>query len=340
MTFANSINSSNNDFELSSGTVQFANRTRLHGGDSENLGISYSGTTFTVRGGDGNAISATNPAYVNLQSLATPGNQLKFKLTANQSFTQAQLGNNLFGYTTAVNITVDVPFYLYAVSNANNGENAIAFMISRVPHRTSSPAAAKIAQSGNTNATTQGSMFSLSAITAADYASAPCLCIGSFRMRYAASLWTVQTLLVSDGIGLYQEGVQFQFPISQLGAATGKYFRDNGGTAPHDSAGSTGYYVYKNGTCRAKLVFPSITTGGVGAVTSQQMLPYVCDGNTIGTGLLASGGYAVTTNTGVTNQPYQTFFFTTDVTTGIVQNVNLGAGASVDNQSIFEILQT
>lgn len=282
MTFNNAVNGSNTDFELSSGRFQFANRTRLRGGYSEDIGIALSGTTLTVQGGDGNALSSTNPGYINLQSLANPGRQLKFSVTANQSFTQAGLGNNLFGVTTGVNITVDMPFYLYAVSNANNGENTIAFMISRIPHRTIAPLAANIGQSGNTNATTQGSFFSLATITAADYASAPCICIGSFRMRYASSLWTVQTINNGDGVGQYQEGINFSFPSGQFGAATGKYFLNNGGTAPDAVAKSYFYFISKNGKIDYWVGLNPITTAGVGAVALKLAVPLQSIGTTIG----------------------------------------------------------
>lgn len=232
-----------------------------------NLGFAFSGTTFTMQSEGGTAMSSTNPGFVALQSLATPGQIKRYSITANQTFTRAGLGNNLFGVTSGVDITVDMPFYLYAVSNANNGENAIAFMISRIPHRAISPLAANIAQSGNTNATTQGSFYSLATITAADYASSPCLCIGSFRMQYASSLWNVQTINNTDGVGQYQEGIAFSFPKGQFGSATGKFFLDNGGTAPADSAGIYNYLISKNGLIFSTLLFPSATTAGVGAVT-------------------------------------------------------------------------
>lgn len=338
MPFANAVNSSNTDYEVVSGVLQDANRTRLRGQYSENIGISLSGTTLTVQGGDGNSLSSTNPGYINFQSLANPGRQLKLAVTANQSFTQAQLGNNLFGVTTGVNITVDMPFYLYAVVNGNNGQNAIAFMISRIPHRTSSPVAGNIGQSGNTNASTQGSMFSLTAITAADYASSPCICIGSFRMRYSSSLWSPQTLLVSDGVGQYQEGIQFAQAISQFGAASGKYFLDNGGTAPADSSTTTGYYIDRMGLIRSKLVFPSVTSAGVGSVNAVQALPYVADGSTVGGGyFLAGGNYSVCNCLAATLGSNMTLVQVSNLGNGLLQNVNFGAGARYDVQVIYNI---
>jgi hypothetical protein len=247
-----------------------------------NVGIAFSGTTFTVQSEGGTAMSSTNPGFIALQSLANPGQIKRYSVTANQTFTQAGLGNNLFGVTTAVNITVDIPFYLYAVSNANNGENAIAFMISRVPHRTIAPVAGNIGQSGNTLASTQGSFFSLATITAADYASSPCLCIGSFRMRYSSSLWTVQTINNSDGIAQYQEGIQFSFPRGQFGAASGKYFLNNTGTAPDQTTGASVYFINKTGFCMVALAFPVVDVAGVGAVALDWALPFTALNGGIG----------------------------------------------------------
>ncbi len=302
-----------------------------------NLGIAFSGTTLTVQSEGGTSMSSTNPGFVALQSLVNPGRIKRYSITANQTFTQAGLGNNLFGLTTAIDTTVDIPFFLYAVSNSNNGENAIAFMISRIPHLTLSPVAANIGQSGNTNATTQGSMFSLATITAADYASSPCLCVGSFRMRYASSLWTVQALSATDGLGAYQEGILFSFPISQFGAASGKVFANNGGTAPHDTAYVYQYYVQKNGFCIPKIAFPSVTTAGVGAVNAVQVLPLAADGATIGNGNFSSAGtiaaviVAAANNSNLANQLSQD----SNLGSGFLTNANFTIAALYGTQCIY-----
>lgn len=243
-----------------------------------NIGISQSsGTTFTVLAEDGTSLSSTNPGYIALQSFANPGQVKRFTVTANQSFTQTGLGNSLFGITTGVNWLNDMPFYLYAVSNANNGENAITFMISRIPHRTVAPAATNIGQSGNTLASTQGSFFALATITAADYAGAPCLCIGSFRMQYtgATTKWTIQTLVNSDGIGQYNDGLNiFTLPAGQNGAQSGKHFTANGGTAPAWTSESGIYTIKRDGT--VKYLFANngaISVSGVGSVILTAVIP-------------------------------------------------------------------
>lgn len=291
MTFNNAVNGSNTDFELSSGTMQFANRDRLCGGYAENIGISYSAGTFTVQAGDGNALSATNPGYINLQSKATPGKQIKVPVTANQTFTDGSAGttdNMRWNLTSGRNASVDIPFYLYAV--LSDSEASIAFMISRVPHAFVSPASASIGKSGAVVNTGQGDFFSLANITTTDYDANPCLCIGSFRMQFtgATDSWTVQTLTNQDGIGNFQDNMTFSFPRGHFGAAASKVFADNGGTAPDDADGIYSYNIAKNGRVNFTFGFPNFDTAGAGAVTLLLALPFTSN---VSGGTLS--GYAI-----------------------------------------------
>lgn len=274
-------------------TSNFTNRVRLRGGYSENIGISYSAGTFTVLGGDGNALSSTNPGYINLQSKVTPGKQIRVAVTANQTFTDGSAGtidNQRFGLTTGVNASVDIPFYLYAV--VDDTDSSIAFMVTRVPHFATSPASAKIGKSGSVVNNSQSDMFSLANITVTSYDSNPCLCIGSFRMQFvgATDSWTVQTLSNSDGVGEFNEATTFSFPRGQYGAATGKCFANNGGTAPDQTTGGYTYFIQKNGFCSAGIAFPSVDVAGAGAVAAVQVLPIAAIGGIVLYGTFIAGG--------------------------------------------------
>lgn len=256
-------------------------KTGLQPGVS-NLGIAYAAGTFTVQGANGSALSASNPAYVTLQSTSTNGRLITIAVTANQTFTDAagtnQISGNNFGVTAGVAWNTDVPFFLYAV--VNDAENQIAFMISRTPARNGAPAAANIGQSGTPNATTQGSFFSLLAITATDYETNTCLLIGSFRMRKTTTSndWTVQTISqnnANDGIGCYPEVNTFTMPISQNGASTGAYMLANGGTAPIFTNQTVSYKVDRTGLVTVAYDLNGDGgTDGAGAVTSQLVTPY------------------------------------------------------------------
>lgn len=265
-----------------------------------NLGITYSAGTFSITQADGSALSAGSPGYVRIPS-GTAGQSLVYTITANQSFNDStagtNIGNNLFGLTTGIAYAQDIPFFIYAV--ANDAQNAVNFAISRVPHRTRAPASTNYAQQGSTLASTQGSFFGMGTFLTTDYDQNPCVCIGAFRMRYTGSNWTVQTLtngnlgtsagaiIQADGIGQFHDGSKFQVPTGQFGNASGKYFRNNGGTAPGFANAGLDYQIMRNGYIRANLNSDT-TTSGSGSQELLFSLFYVsCHTGSIGT---CSGG--------------------------------------------------
>lgn len=303
-----------------------------------NIGFTYNGGTgvFTIAGQDGTALSASNPAFVTLQDRSTPGLLMTIPVTANQTFIDdvgaSQLIGNLFGLTAGVATTgVDIPFFLYAV--CNNAENAIAFMISRFPNSTIAPISTKIGKIGSPIADTQGSFYCLPNITVTDYDLNPCIVIGSFRMRMSAlNDWTVQTLLARDGIGHFQAGLQFAFPRGQFGAAAGKIFENNGGTAPDQPTGGYAYYIdYSNNRIFYQLAFPGINIAGVGAVNLQLALPFNrTEGATNGSGFLNIGAVfsSLITYTLPSSNVCE-FVFINDASTGLVKNQDITVGLSI-----------
>lgn len=298
----------------------------------ENLGITNSaGTTFTVNSANGSALSARNAAYVTLDDKTTPGRKRLYRVTANQSFTQADIAANNFGLTNGVANATDVPFFLYAVANDN--QNAIAFMVSRYPNTLVSPVAAKIGKAGSAVANSQGSFFSLANITVADYESNPCLCIGSFRMTWAATNnWTVTTFNTSDGIGNYQEDVTFSLSAGQFGAASGKYFADNGGTAPAFSSNNFGYKVSRQNILQLVSLFTNCTTAGVGAVNLRFAMPFFVSGEVIGDtrGINAASNIFVGVCNAVApaNNNFCILYWANETSSLIVQNASVTISAA------------
>src|SRR3990167_1437582 len=243
-----------------------------------NLGFSYSAGTFTIHDAQGTALSATNPAWVTLQSKASPGRLQTYKVTANQDFIDdagaSEIIGNLFGVVTGVAWAQDMPFYLYAVGN--DAETAIAFMISRIPHATRSPVAAAIGAPDDAVSDSVGDFFSLDSLDESLFDENPCLCIGSFRMRMSSSDdHTVQTLTDQDGIGRFHEDTSFTMPAAQNGAggaapAAGTYLLANGGTAPVFTANSYTYFIKKSGLCHLIYGFTGDGgTDGSGAVQTR-----------------------------------------------------------------------
>ena len=246
-------------------------------GDTENLGVVFASSTLSIAGKDGSALSATNKGYVGISSKANPGQIITVGINAVQGFIDAtgasEIIGNLFGASTGIAWADPIPFYIYAV--LNDAETEVAFMISRIPHLTTSPVVGEIGAPDDAVADNSFSFFSFENIDETLYDSNPCVAIGSFRMVMSTSDdWTVQTLGNGDGIGQFQEGVLFTMPLAQNGAATGTYFKANGGTAPLFDSNQYQYLISRDGQIQIWILLngdPGID--GVGAVIVQIALP-------------------------------------------------------------------
>jgi len=249
-------------------------------GTSLNLGIGYSSPTFTVSGSDGTALSATNPAWIVLPSDSNPGYKVVHKITSNISFIDdtgaSDIAGNLFGTTTGIAWADAMPFFIYGV--VKDADAGATLMISRVPHKNTSPAVGNIAKSGSAVASTQGSLFAIdSGITVGDYDDNPCVAIGSFRMAKndaGNDDWTVEAMNTKDGIGKFQEGRNFGMPEDQNGATSATLSSTVGGdTIPTFQNISNGYSISKSGMCRYTVNWDNITVNGVGAGLLQFHVP-------------------------------------------------------------------
>jgi len=245
-----------------------------------NLGCSYSAGTFTIHAADGTALSATNPAYVTVQSKATPGELVTIKVTANQDFIDdagaSEIIGNLFGLTTSIAYNQDMPFFIYAVSN--DDEDAIAFGITRSPIQQSSPGSSNIGTPSSATADAQGGMFLFEDVTIADYDNNPCVSVGSIRMQMSASDdWTVQTLTKFDGIGQFQLQRVFTGVTGQFGADSGSYFSDSAGTGtpPTFNTSSYQWMIDTNGYITVKYGGGSVDNTPAGAGTLRLHVPVV-----------------------------------------------------------------
>lgn len=300
-----------------------------------NLGITYATGTFSITAADGSALSSTNPAWVCINSKANPAQLIWVSVTANQTFIDdngaSTIIGNLFGLTTAVSTgATTIPFFLYAV--LNDAENAISFMISRFPNTFTSPVTAKIGKTGSAVADTQGSFFALGNPTVTDYDENPCLCIGSFKMTMSASDdWTVSAFTNSDGIGKFQEGFSFSVPKGQFGAAATKWFLNNGGTAPDQTAGifTYNYLVDQKANVISFLLnLENVNVAGVGAVTATLSLPYVVTTSSIlGNGEFNTGTYTIVSIFGAASTQTCIFGFVNPTNSNVLQNASFASGA-------------
>lgn len=319
-----------------------------------NLGIAYSAGTFTVQGATA-ALSASNPAYVTFQDPSTPGLLKTITVTANQTFTDGtgnldtwQCGvppTNTADGSASSDWAQDMPFFLYAVLGTAND---VAFMIARNPCASTSPAAANISKTGTILNVDQTDMFSLLGGTIANYASRPCVCLGSFRMRNVVTggniRYTVQSLSVNDGIGKFQEGIAFTFPAGVNNNYPSRYFSNGFGTLPVFGTNTFYYSINRSGLVTISINLIGCTTSGVGATSTKMALPYANFGS------LSQIGYSpsATWTNGATDTTYATFFvlgassrdLVTLRTTGSFTNFTNASWSNTTGGDSFELYMT
>lgn len=246
---------------------------------THNLGLTYAAGVLAVCGSSQAVLSATNPAYITMQS-KTAGKLISVPLVANQDFIDgsgaSQIVGNMFGLPAGVAYASDVPFYLYAILKED--ESAVAIACSRIPNITLSPAVAKLGRPSTATADTQGSMFVFEDVTLADYDLNPVLLIGSFRMQMSVGNdWTVSALNFSyDGIGRYQESNLFNVLLGSFGASANSHFKANGGTAPVFTTNEHRYFIYPDGYVYQEYYFTGDGgTDGAGVVYTYMNAPIV-----------------------------------------------------------------
>jgi hypothetical protein len=239
-----------------------------------NLGIALAGGVMSVVSESGTVISSTNPALIKIQSKATPGTVKSIALsTAPVGLTESDLTTATFGTTASIAWANVMPFFIYAVLNASGAgtENAISFFCSRNPCAVITPSTVYKA-STVASVTSQQAFFGFDdTITSADYASSPCVRVGSFRMvKSAGDAWTIQTLGTgtngtSDGIGNYNENAYWLFPTNQNGADVGTYVSNADTTNPIFTNGSYVYQLGNDGSVDVLMSFTTIDPNGNGA---------------------------------------------------------------------------
>lgn len=273
-----------------------------------NIGFAYDSGTgiFRVTSQDSTPLSSTNKGYVTIWSRTSvdPGRLITIEITADQSFIDAngasEIVGNLFGTTAGVAYNLDCPFAVLAI--INNAQDEIAFCLSRNLFLRVAPTTANIGAPDDPVADKQNDAFSFENRDESLLANNQSLPIGEIQMRKDSSDdWTVQGLLAgSTGINAPSNwstvgGSDFNVPVSHFGAATGTYFRSNGGTAPIFTTNTMRFHQERN-TIRVWLFLTGDGgTDGAGAVPAQVTIPYTSNGtpNTSvqGVGKLVSPGY-------------------------------------------------
>lgn len=321
------------------------------GAEAINLGFNLTSGEFQITQADGSALSDTSPGSVRVQTRGAFAQNQVIKLTKPYKFDDDSHAttHDLVGWApglsgaTGTTWTSNRPFFVYVIQNDTASLDP-AVGISLIPDYSVVPASGLLNVSGTISSSAQGSMFLLSisdgmggwtAPTVGDYDGNPCVCIGSFKMTYTDTSsvdWTATAFDGTDGVGQFQEGVQFTLPAGQRGAAASKYFQDNGGTAPGFSSNSATYYITRNGYCFFRWTFVNATVAGAGAVTLRLTDPYDAQSRSSGS-VWHDENTAVTVYTYVAgvspSNPYITFL--KSGTAGSVLNTAIKAGATGDN---------
>lgn len=250
-------------------------------GQVANMSINLSAGTFKVTSADGTAFSGANQGLVTLADDTDAGKIKTSVVTADQSFIDgsgvSEIVGNTFGTTSGVAWAQEVPFYIYAVTN--DAQDEIAFMISRDPAATLSPVAAEIGAPDDPVADTENSFFSFENLDETLFDDNPCGAIGTIRMQKdVTDDWTVEVISYRDGISKFHEESWFGMPVGQNGAASTKYFLDNGGTAPAFTNNEYIYRIERSGAIHVAFRFASVSSAGAGSVTTEMALP-IADGD-------------------------------------------------------------
>lgn len=268
-------------------TVASGNDVTVHADGSgslgaKNLALFYSAGTATIKGADGNNLSASNPGYVTIRSNVTEGVLVTYTITSNFTFDDANgaasvFAGSLFGFTTGDTTTGDrkTPFYLYAVGKDDDTD--FSFFISRYPSLGQSVSnttlSLKDAASGNADTYRDTLALEVLGASLSNFDAQNSTMIGVFEALINGSDdWVIQSLASITGIGrtlgfnnqVHSKGV--------MGQATNSYFLANGGTAPTDTDASNNMFQYRideiTGTAHiiVDTIFQGSPTGAVDAI--------------------------------------------------------------------------
>jgi hypothetical protein len=260
----------------------------------KNLSWVVTAGVLTISGADGTALSVSNPGYVLARGSqpSETGRLLQYAITANQTLTVSDMTGNTFGTNAGLAWTSTMPLYI-GLAATNNGTDPI-FCVTRIPTKwraTSGGAEIGMPSLANANTSTSMFLFSDSVDTVFDTGTGIAI-LGAIRaVKDASDAWTIQSSGSGKmaGIGKFLESTIFAYPNSQNGAASGSYFKDNGGTAPVFSSNSYSYQIDRNGKVT---IFIKLSgdggADGAGAVDATLSLPLPCDNAVVTTRQLGS----------------------------------------------------
>lgn len=297
-----------NDLSVSGNTSITGNLNfgLIKSGFATNIGMTLASGVLTITQADGAALSTGADAGRIVLPSTTSGQLASLEVTSSSNLFEDASGTSditgqEWGATTGVAWGNDRPFFIYAC-NASVG---VRFFISPDPTKSVTPStSAEHGYHGNpssNNADTD--IFWMSSADLTGETGRPCVRIGGIRMQMNTSDdWTIQALDESKGDGIRHDpfvGKVFTFPTGQMGAASGVYFENSGGTAPVFTKNEYFYELSLNGELEVIVGFEGDGgTDGSGAVNMKLAIPYVAVELTTASGKeLHSGGFRLNTPT-------------------------------------------
>lgn len=260
--------------------------------DIRNLGVDLTSGRFQITASDGTALSTSNYAQVTTAVKGALGQYQTLRLEKPYKIDDDSHASihDMEGWHPFWNTTdawdEDRPYFLYVISH-DTASSDPAIGVSQCPCYFTSPAASAINVSGTINDNTQESMFLFeisdgaggwTTPTIANYDANPCVCIGSIRMQVTDTTnddQTIQTLVATDGIGRYQEGVAFIAAKGTVGTYAGFFAVDPGsGGSITWTNGDCVYTIQRNGMVDMVSEWNTLTAASTNATTLIMSLPY------------------------------------------------------------------
>ena len=246
-----------------------------------NCGISNSGTTFTIAGYDGTALSATNPCVIGIRSNTAGRTALAF-FTSNVSVTHgatSQSDGNVMGITSTVNWASTMPLFGGVIYNGTTPY----FTISRLPYVVSGAADTALWQLGDTDGDAQLDVGILTTgLTLSAWVDLPITRVFWFDATYAATgeAWTF-AVTGKNGFNNNYATIEYTLPAGQMGGESGKTFTvTDGGTALTFSAVSQAtYYLHSDGMTTVTHAHSTQSANGADGTAVRWALPFTATAN-------------------------------------------------------------
>lgn len=240
-------------------------------GYTDNCAIGVSGSTVTISGEGGTALSATNPCLIGVRS-NTAGQAVVAPFTANVTFTfgsTSDTDGNLFGISD-VNWASSMPIFLGVIYNGTTPY----FTISRGPIIQSGAASSDVCQKGDTDCDAKGDVMILtSGLTLASFVNLPITQVGWFGGTYATSggAWTF-TVGTKNGFNKNFANESYTFPSGQMGAQSGTFYLASADTEPtYTNINVYRYSVGADGYIDGEVNFDNAAGGTAGAGTAADL---------------------------------------------------------------------